>query len=156
MQFRLKQRFLSWFDSYDIYNEQDEVAFTVEGKLSLAHSFEVYDANRNLIGNIEQKFFSFTPCFEIYKNGEFVGTIKKELTFFKPKFTIEYKDWTMKGDIFEWDYEIHSPSGLVATCEKELFNFTDTYVFNVKEEADVLDVVMLVVAIDAAKCSQND
>lgn len=156
MKYKLKQRFLSFLDSFDIYNEYDEVAFTVEGKFGFSHRFEVYDADHYLIGNIEQKVFSFTPRFEIYKDGIFVGTIHKEFTFFIPKFTIEYKDWEMRGDFMQWDYQIYSPDGLVATCTKELFNFTDTYVFDVEEESDVLDVVMLVVAIDAAKCSQND
>ena len=156
MKYRLKQRFLSWFDSYDIYDENGEVAFTVEGKLGFGHNFEVYDSCHNLIGEIRQRLLTWMPTFEIYKNGESVGCIKKELTFFRPKFTIDYRNWEMKGDIWEWDYEIYSSDSLIATCQKELFNFTDTYVFDVVNYDDVDDVLMIVVAIDAAKCSQNN
>ena len=35
MKYTLKQRFLSWLDSYDIYDENGNVAFSVEGKLAL-------------------------------------------------------------------------------------------------------------------------
>lgn len=34
MRLLFKQRFLSWFDSYDIYDEEGRTAYTVEGKLS--------------------------------------------------------------------------------------------------------------------------
>ena len=34
MKMLFKQRFFSWFDSYDIYDETGDTLFTVEGKLS--------------------------------------------------------------------------------------------------------------------------
>ena len=37
MRLLFKQRFLSWFDSYDIYDEEGRTAYTVEGKLSWGH-----------------------------------------------------------------------------------------------------------------------
>ena len=33
MKLLFKQRFFSWFDSYDIYNEAGETVYTVEGKV---------------------------------------------------------------------------------------------------------------------------
>ena len=34
MRLYFKQRFFSWFDSYDIYDEAGNTVFTVEGQLS--------------------------------------------------------------------------------------------------------------------------
>jgi uncharacterized protein YxjI len=34
MKLLFKQRFFSWFDSYDIYNESSETVYTVKGQLS--------------------------------------------------------------------------------------------------------------------------
>lgn len=34
MKLLFKQRFFSWFDSYDIYNEDGQIIYQVEGKLS--------------------------------------------------------------------------------------------------------------------------
>ena len=42
MRLLFKQRFLSWFDSYDIYDEEGRTAYTVEGKLSWGHRLEIY------------------------------------------------------------------------------------------------------------------
>ena len=47
MKLLFKQRFLSWFDSYDIYDEYGEVYFTVKGQLSWGHTFKIYDKNNH-------------------------------------------------------------------------------------------------------------
>ena len=38
---------------------------------------------------------------------------------------------------------------------KELFHWTDTYVIDVAEEKDALYALMVVLAIDAEKCSRD-
>ena len=43
----------------------------------------------------------------------------------------------------------------VATVSKELFHLTDTYVIDVNDPRDALCALMLVLAIDAEKCSRN-
>ena len=86
-----------------------------------------------------------------------MGCISKEFTFFKPKFNIDYNSWTVDGDWLEWDYSIfNSTAQTVATVSKEIWNWTDTYVIDVKDPNDAICVLMLVLAIDAEKCSRND
>lgn len=56
----------------------------------------------------------------------------------------------------EWDYQVLDRSGNnIASVSKELFNFTDTYVLDIENSQDALDVLMFVLAIDAEKCSRN-
>lgn len=43
----------------------------------------------------------------------------------------------------------------VAIIRKEIFNFTDTYVIDVKDLENALDALMFVLAIDAEKCTRN-
>ena len=43
----------------------------------------------------------------------------------------------------------------VASISKELFNFTDTYTIDVHDPVDSLHALMVVLAIDAEKCSRN-
>lgn len=55
-----------------------------------------------------------------------------------------------------WDYRVvDSVGNLVATVSKELFRFSDTYAIDVVKESDALAVLMLVLAIDAEKCTRN-
>ena len=44
----------------------------------------------------------------------------------------------------------------IATVSKELWNWTDTYVIDVHDPQDGLCALMLVLAIDAEKCSRNN
>ena len=57
----------------------------------------------------------------------------------------------------EWDYTVYGAGGsVVATVSKEIFHWTDTYVIDVANPSDALCALMLVLAIDAEKCSRND
>ena len=157
MKLIFKQRLFSWFDSYDIYDEAGNTVFTVKGELSWGHLLRIYDAIGNDVGYIKERVFTFLPKFEIYLGDNYVGCISKEFTFFKPKFNVDYNGWTVDGDWFEWDYSIfNSTAQTVATVSKEIWNWTDTYVIDVKDPNDAICVLMLVLAIDAEKCSRND
>lgn len=156
MKLLFKQRFFSWFDSYDIYDESGAVVYTVKGELAWGHCLRIYDANGLAIGMVKQRVLTFLPKFEIYLGEECVGCIEKEFTFFKPRFHIDYNGWHVEGNFFEWDYTIQDRSGYeIATVSKELFNWTDTYVIDVADPEDALGALMLVLAIDAEKCSRN-
>ncbi len=54
MRLLFKQRFLSWFDSYDIYDEEGRTAYTVEGKLSWGHRLEIYGPAGDHLGTVKE------------------------------------------------------------------------------------------------------
>lgn len=156
MQLLFKQRFFSWLDSYDIYNENGETVYTVEGKMALGHRLHILDHFGRHIGTVEEKVLSFLPKFMLYEGEEYIGEIQKQLTILRPKFTLNVKGWTVEGNIWEWDYQIVDIYGrTVATIEKSLWKLTDTYVLDIENPEDALYVLMIVLAIDAVKCSQD-
>jgi len=152
-----KQRFFSWFDSYDIYDEDGSTVFTVEGQLSWGHCLKIYNANGNEVGMVKEKILTFLPKFEMYLNGQYIGCITKEFSLFTPRFSIDCNGWDVQGSFLEWDYQILDSSGhKIASINKELFNWTDTYVIEVNDPKNALCALMLVLAIDAEKCSRQD
>ena len=71
--------------------------------------------------------------------------------------TIEYNGWQVEGNWLEWNYAIMNGAGYqVASVSKEIWNWTDTYVIDVPDPRDALCALMLVLAIDAEKCSRRD
>ena len=154
MRLLFKQRLFSWFDSYDIYDEDGNVVYEVKGQLDWGHFLKVYQSNVHL-ATIKQVLLTFIPRFEIYKDDQYVGSISKEFSFFVPRYNIDFNGWHIEGDIFEWDYQIYDGSKVIASISKELFNLTDTYVLNIIDPKDALDVLAFVLAIDAEKCSRN-
>ena len=121
MRLLFKQRFLSWFDSFDIYDEAGNTVFTVEGRLAWGHKLEIMDMAGNHIGTVREEVLTFLPRFALYLGDQYMGQIKKEFTFFKPRFTLDCGGWQVEGDWLEWDYRVTDHAGrLVMTAQKEL------------------------------------
>lgn len=156
MKLLFKQRFFSWFDSYDIYNEAGETVYTVEGQLSWGHCLKIFDAAGREVGTVKERVLTFLPKFELYLGETCVGCISKEFTLFRPRYQIDCNGWQISGDFMEWDYQVTGPAGeCIAVITKELLHWTDTYVIEVNDPANALCALMLVLAIDAEKCSRN-
>ena len=86
MKLLFKQRFFSWFDSYDIYNEDGQVIYQVEGKLSWGHKLVIYDQNRNEVGTVLEKVITLLPKFEIYKIMHNLASTGKSVIVFSSEF----------------------------------------------------------------------
>ncbi len=156
MKLLFKQRFFSWFDSYDIYDEEGNTVYVVKGQLAWGHCLKIFNASEQEVGMVQERIFTLLPKFEMYIGEHYAGCISKEFTLFKPAYNIDCNGWHVEGDFFEWDYEILDRNETcVAQVSKQLFNWTDTYVIDVRDPADGLCALMLVLAIDAEKCSRK-
>ena len=156
MKLLFKQRLFSWLDSYDIYDENRNTIFTVKGVLAFKHCFKVYDADGNEVGTIREKVLTFLrPRFDLEIRGVEAGSIVKEISLFKPRFTLEFRNWRVQGDWLQWNYRILSPDGVVAAISKRVLSWSDTYEIDVPNPDDALEALMVVIAIDAVKCTQN-
>lgn len=156
MKLLFKQRFFSWFDSYDIYDEAGRVVYTVEGQLSWGHCLKIFDARGQELATVKERVLTFLPKFELFLGDDYLGCIEKEFSFFKPRFHIDFNGWDVEGDFLEWEYSIVDQNGRnVAEVSKEVLNWTDTYVLDVADPQDGLGVLMLALAIDAEKCSRS-
>ena len=155
MRLMFKHRLFSWFDSYDIYDEAGNTVYTVEGQLAWGHCLHILDANGAHIATVRERVLSFLPKFEMYIGESYQGCICKEFSFFTPRFSIDCNGWDVHGHFMEWDYDITCSGRTVATVSKELFNWADTYIIDVNDPADALCALMLVLAIDAEKCSRK-
>ena len=45
MKLLFKQRAFTWFDSYDIYDENENTVYVVKGQLSWGHCLKIFDAS---------------------------------------------------------------------------------------------------------------
>lgn len=157
MKLLIKQRVFAWGDTYDIYDEEGRVKYVVKAEVfAFGHQLHVYDAYNNEIGQIHQKLLTLMPQFEIVIGGKVCGIISKKFTFFKPKYEIDFNGWRVEGDFLGWDYDVYSGCSSIIHITKELFHWGDTYVINIANPQDELMGMMLVIAIDAANCSNNN
>ena len=151
-----KQRMFSWFDSYDIYDEAGSTVYVVKGQFAWGHCLKIFDACGRELGTVKEEILTFLPEFRLYQGGVQVGRIRKEFSLFNPRYNIDFNGWHVEGNFFEWDYQVQNLQGAcIARVSKELFNWTDTYTIEVQDPADALCALMLVLAIDAEKCSRK-
>ena len=156
MKLLFRQRFFSWFDSYDIYDENENTVYKVKGQLSWGHCLKIYDVAGREVGTVKERVFTFLPKFELYEGPQYIGCLSKEFSFLKPCYNIDFNGWEIQGSFMEWDYTIATSDGRkVAVISKELFHMTDTYILDIADPKDALHVLMFVLAIDAEKCSRN-
>ncbi len=155
MKLMFKQRLFSWLDSYDVFDRDGSAVYTVKGELSWGHRLQIYDARGEHLGTVQEKVFTLLPQFQLYLGDQLAGTITKEFTFFRPRFTLDCNGWTVDGDLWEWDYQVMDGSRTVMSLQKQVWNWTDTYSMNTPQPKDALLCLMIVLAIDAAKCSQG-
>ena len=156
MKLLFRQRFFSWFDSYDIYDEHENTVYTVKGQLSWGHCLKVYDVSGREVGTVKERVFTSLPKFELYEGPQYIGCISKEISFLNPSYNIDFNGWEIRGSFMEWDYTITGAGGReIAVISKELFHMTDTYVLDIAYPENALYVLMFVLAIDAEKCSRT-
>lgn len=155
MQLLFRQRLFSWLDSYDIYDETGRTVYTVEGQLSLGHCLHILDSEGRHVATVQQKLFTFLPRFELFLGEQLLGCIQKEWSFLHPRFSLDFNGWSVSGNFTEWNYTISQRGRSVAVISKQLWHLTDTYHIDVADPRDALCALMVVLAIDAEKCSRN-
>ena len=81
MQLLLKQRMFSWFDSYDIYDEDGNTVFQVKGRLSWGHCLEIFDSEGSHVGTVKEEVLAFFPASHYMPLAITLEKSKKNLPF---------------------------------------------------------------------------
>lgn len=154
MQLQIKQRVFSWGDTYDVYDENGTPRYFVKAEIfALGHHIHVYRKDTGEeVGAIHQRLFTFLPKFDIEIGGQIVGSVSKQLTLFRPVYEVDYKNWSVEGDILEWNYRVMQSNYEVMSIQKQWLSWGDTYVLDYQNPAFELPGLMIVLAIDAANC----
>ena len=157
MELMIKQRVFSWSDTYDVFDSDGQPRYFVRAEiLSLGHQIHVYDKRTGQeVGSIHQRLFTFLPTFDIVIGGQTMGTIRKEFSFFTPRYHVDFRGWEVTGDFMGWDYTAYQSGREVLSVSKELFHWGDTYVLRYRTVADEISGLLLVIAIDAINCKDD-
>lgn len=157
MELLMKQRVFSWSDTYDIYDENGNPRYFVKAEIfTIGHQIHAYHKETGEeVSSIHQKIFTFLPKFEIVIGGRLVGTISKELTFFRPRYHVDFRGWEVEGDFLGWDYTARRGEMEVLSVSRQWLTWGDTYILRFVNPADEIPALMLALAIDAANCNDD-
>lgn len=149
MKLCIKQKVFSWKNRFTVFDEDGNERYFVEGELfSFGHKLHVFDTSAQEMIYIEQRLFTFLPKYDIYLYGQYLCQIVKEFSFFRPKYTIENKRWSIEGDYWAHEYQVCQDGKPIADISKQWFTFGDCYCLDIVEEAYEQTALALVLAID--------
>lgn len=163
MQLLIKQRVFSWTDTYDIYDASGNPRYFVKADFfAFGHQIHVYDkATGQEVGAVHQRLLNLLPKFEIVIGGRSMGFVQRKFNpfrpdfLFRPHYTVDFRGWTVIGNLMGWDYDVIEGNRTVMSISKKLFQWGDTYSLNFADPADELAGLLLVIAIDAANCEES-
>jgi len=151
MRYVVKQRVFSFGDNFTIKDEAGNDCFVVKGKVfTFGDKLSMYDMYGQELVYIEQRLFRFLPEYSIYYRGQLYATVKKEFTFFKPRFRIHstMAEYSAEGNLWGMDFSILRNGKLVALVSKKWFAWSDTYGVDIIEDEDPVFILALVIVID--------
>ena len=150
MRYVMRQKLLSLADNFTIKNEQEQDVFLVKGKVfSFGDKLSFQDLAGNELVFIDQRLLNWSPTYELWKQGELLAVVKRELfSFIHHRFTVDVpgpNDLEAEGDFLDHEYMITRGGSVVATVSKRWFSWTDTYGVEVADGED--DVLLLATAV---------
>ena len=79
MKLLFRQRAFSWFDSYDIYDENENTVYVVKGQLSWGHCLKIYDPEEQQeLGTVKEEILTWLPKFELYEGETCIGMVLRQ------------------------------------------------------------------------------
>ena len=150
MRYVMRQKLLSLADSFTIKNEQEQDVFLVKGKVfSFGDKLSFQDPAGNELVFIDQRLLNWSPTYELWKGGELLAVVKRELfSFIHHRFTVDVpgpNDLEAEGDFLDHEYTISRGDSVVATVSKRWFTLADTYGIEIAQGED--DVLVLATAV---------
>jgi uncharacterized protein YxjI len=157
MKLLIQEKVFSWSDRFTVKDEAGVDRYLVEGELfSWGKKLHVTTPDGQEVAYIEQQIFRFRPRYSVYAHGELIGDVVQEFSFFRPRYTVEGADWEVEGEFWSHDYTVYRGGEPIVSIQKEWMTWGDCYVLDIRDPADELQALALVLAIDCAMEQNNN
>ena len=151
MKLLIQEKVFSWSDRFTVRDESGHDRYFVEGELfSWGKKLHVCAPDGREVAYVEQKIFTFLPRYQVFVNGELIGEVVREFTFFRPRYTVEGAGWDVEGEFWEHDYTVYHHGEPIVSIRKEWLTWGDCYTLDIRDPADEIRALALVLAIDCA------
>lgn len=157
MKLLIQEKIFTWSDRFTVRDEGGADRYYVEGELfSWGKKLHVTNTAGREVAYIEQKLFTFKPRYEVYSEGELIGEVVREFSFFRPRYIVEGADWDVEGEFWSHDYTVYRSGAPIVSIQKEWFTWGDCYALDIRDPADEITALALVLAIDCAMEQDNN
>ena len=157
MELYIKERVFTWGDKFDVCDRNGTPAYRVEGEVfSWGKKLHVYDRFDREVAFIKQEVFTWMPTYKVYVNQKEVAQIRREFSFFRPRYTVDGLGWAVEGSFLEHNYQITQNGRHIVSIDKEWMTWGDTYRLQIDDAADPIVALAVVLTIDCVIEQQNN
>lgn len=151
-QLYIKQKMFSIGEKFTVKDQEENDVYFVEGSfMKVPKTFSIMNTARDEVATVTKKVFSFLPKFFVEVNGQEVLTIKKEISFFKARYTIDAVGIEIRGNWWDMNFQVEWHGEVVGKVNKVWFSWGDSYKVEILDEAMETIMIAIVVAIDCVK-----
>lgn len=112
MRLYIKQKVFSWGDKFTVKDEAGRDKYIVEGEVfSWGKKLHVYDMMGHEVAFIAQELFTWMPRYKVCIGSREVAVVRREFSFFTPKYVIDGLGWEVSGSFWELSYAEPTYSG---------------------------------------------
>ena len=156
MKLYIKEKVFSWGEKFFVKDALGNDKYLVEGPaFSFGKKLHIYDMLGRELAFIQQQLFTLMPRFLVTGS---IGTVqvKKEMSLFTPRYTIEGLGWEIQGNFWEHDYQILQNGQPIVTITKEWMTWGDSYELDIAPGADEIMALAVVLTIDCVQEAQSN
>lgn len=95
------------------------------------------------------------PRYYVFCGGRQVAEIKREFTFFYPKYSIDGLGWEINGSFMAHEYEITKAGHPIVSISKEWMSWGDSYELTIADPRDEIIALAVVLTIDGVTEDQS-
>jgi uncharacterized protein YxjI len=157
MKLYIKERIFTIGDQFSVLDDQGNEKYFVEGEIfTWGKKLHVYDSQGNEVAFIKQELFTFMPCYSVFVGGREIAKVRKEFSFFCPRYYVEGLNWEVEGLFWEHDYDVTKNGRSIVSIAKEWMTWGDSYELDIAPEADEIVALAVVITIDCVVEQQNN
>lgn len=155
-QLYIKQKVFSLNEKFTVKNQEEKDVYYVEGSfMRIPKTFSLKNAEGEEVALITKKTLSLMPKFFVEVNGQEVLTIKKGISFFKARYSIDAAGMEVRGNWWDMNFQVCQHGELIGEVSKKWFTWGDSYKVEVVKEEMETSMIAIVVAIDCVKADEN-
>ncbi len=157
MKLYIKERVFTWGDKFNVFDEAGREKYTVEGEVfTWGKKLHVYDRFGKEAAFIKQELFTWLPCYRVYVGEQEIAQVRREFSWFTPKYSVSGLGWDVNGHFLEHNYEITRNGLPIVSIEKEWMTWGDSYALDITNPADEIIALAVVLTIDCVVEQSND
>lgn len=154
MKLYLKQKVFKFLDHYDVYDEEQNVIFTVNQKFRFLGFHADVSAKEGFSSFvIDKEVFRFLPKYILtFEDGEQI-ILNFRFSLLQRKIDVEstFGNLFVRGNYWDLNFDVLKEEEVIATISKKWLTWGDTYEIDVYDKKYASEVLGIVIAIDSQK-----